>query len=221
MAVDPQQYLRRSPVYPRLQTAGARFVEIADTLVASAYPDTSPPRLGLADLSPLPRTGVKGPHAWSWLHEQGWPVPERNNAALAAAEGDYVLRLSDREALLAANPVGTGDAIGRLETAIPGNGAWHAPRRDSHCAFLLRGDDAVACLAKVCGIDCRPQHLPQGTLAQTSVARLNSVVCRIPLDETPSFLILADTAAAIWFWDNLLDAMDEFGGGPLGVDEIG
>jgi len=221
MAVDPQEYLRRSPVYPRLQTAGARFVEIGDTLVASAYPDTPPPRLGLVDLSPLPRTGVKGPGAWSWLREQGWPVPEGNNASLATAEGDHVLRLSDREALLAAHPTGPGDAISRLEGAIPGEGVWHAPRRDSHCAFLLRGNDAPACLAKVCGIDFRSQHFPQGAIAQTSVARLNSVVCRIPLDDTPSFLLLADIASAIWFWDNLLDAMDEFGGGPLGVNEIG
>ncbi len=221
MAVDPQQYLRRSPVYPRLQTAGARFVEIGDTVIAGAYPDTPVPRLGLVDLSPLPRTGVKGPRAWSWLREQGWPVPERNNASLTTADGDHVLRLSDREALVAANPGGASVAITRLEATIPGDGVWHAPRRDSHCAFLLRGDDAVACLAKVCGIDFRPRHFPEGTIAQTSVARLNSVVCRIPGGDTPSFLILADTASAIWFWDNLLDAMDEFGGAPLGVDEIG
>lgn len=221
MPVDPQHDLRRSPVYPRLQTAGARFVESGDTVIASAYPDTPAPPLGLVDLSPQPRTGIKGPRAWSWLDDQGWPVPDANNTTAATSEGDVVLRLSDRESVVAAQPTGTGEAIERLEAAIPGDGVWHTPRRDSHCAFLLRGDDAVSCLAKVCGIDFRHQHFPEGTIAQTSVARLNSIVCRMPHRATPSFLILADTASAIWFWDNLLDSMDEFGGGPLGVHEIG
>jgi len=85
---------------------------------------------------------------------------------------------------------------------------------------LMRGDDVTACMAKLCGVDLRPGPFPNESAAQTSVARLSAIVYRIGLDATPSVLLLTDRASAIWFWDVLLDAMNEFGGGPLGVDEI-
>jgi sarcosine oxidase subunit gamma len=220
MASIPQQYARRSPVYPRLASAGATFTEVEGTAIGATYPDTPAPPLGLVDLSPLPRVGIKGPRAWSWLREQGWPVPAHNNLGAVTAQGDRVISLSDREALVLAAPVGTGEAVTHLERSIPGDGAWHAPRRDSHCAFLMRGDDVTACMAKLCGVDLRPGPFPDESAAQTSVARLSAIVYRIGLDATPSVLLLTDRASAIWFWDVLLDAMNEFGGGPLGVDEI-
>ena len=223
MPVAPDDFHRKSFVQPRLVEAGARFEAAGDTAVARAFPARETPALGLADLSPLPRTGVKGPRALDWIGEQGWPIPEANNLARATPSGDGVLRLGDREALVAAAPAGDGEAVRALEAAIPGDGAWHVPRRDSHFAFALQGEAAVACLAKLCGVDLRPARFPAGSVAQTSVARLNAVVCRPPSDDGDTarrFDLYGDSASAIWFWDVLLDAMAEFGGGPLGLDEL-
>lgn len=221
MPVLPDQFHRKSFVYPRLLGAGAEFDTVADAAVAVGFPGRAAPALGLADLSPLPRTGVRGRRALAWLDEQGWPVPEENNQALASADGDLVLRLGDSEALVAAAPAGDGAAVRELERSIPGDGAWHVPRADSHCAFALHGAEAVACLAKLCGVDLRPRHFPAGAIAQTSVARINTIVCRPPADEHGhTFHLLADSASALWFWDVLLDAMNEFGGGPIGVRDL-
>ena len=215
MSVTPEQFNRRSFVYPRLVAAGAEFREIAGAALASAFPQQAQePPLGLADLCPVPRTGVKGPRALAWLREQGWPVPAENNQAVRSDDGHLIARLADGEALILGPATGDGRAVYDLEAAIPGAGAWATPRRDSSCWFRLQGDAAGDCLQKLCGVDLREKSFPVGAIAQTSVARLNCVVVR---DADNTFHLLADSAAAIWFWDNLLDAMAEFGGGPAGA----
>ncbi len=219
MAVTPEHFNRRSFIYPRLIEAGAEFADVGDAAVAARYPHDAP-ALGLVDLSPLPRTGIKGPWALEWLAGQGWPIPEENNQAAHTESGGLVLRLGNREAFVLSGPGGNGDTVDTLERAVPGDGAWHMPRRDSHAWFLLRGEAAVECMAKLCGVDLREARFPRGAIAQTSVARLNTVVCRDIAGPTPGFHLLADSASAIWFWDALLDAMQEFDGGPLGIQEI-
>lgn len=225
MSITPEQFNRRSFVYPRLVAAGARFVGVGDAAAAAAFPDRPDPALGLVDLSPLPRTGIKGPRALSWLQERGLPVPARNNAAEQAEDGTLVCRLSDRELLILTAPARATRDQGRrildLESAVPGEGVWTVPRADSHAWFSLRGPAAAECLQKLCGVDLREAHFPAGMIAQTSVARLNAVVCRVTASETSTFHILADSASALWFWDALLDAAEEFGGGPLGLREAG
>lgn len=220
MSIAPEQYNRRSFVYPRLVAAGARFVAIGDAAVADAFPDAANPALGLVDLSPLPRTGLKGPRALAWVQERGWPVPEQNNRAQQATNGSLVCRLSDRELLILADPASAPSAHGQdvcaLERDAPGVDVWSVPRRDSHAWFVLRGAHAVDCLQKLCGVDLRDDTFPPGMIAQTSVARLNTVVCR---DPHAGFHLLADSASALWFWDALLDAAGEFGGGPMGLSE--
>ena len=220
MGITPEQFSRRSFIHARLVAAGAELEAISDTAVAARYPHTTTPPLGLADLSPLPRTGLKGPHALAWMREHDWPVPAANNLASTCETGERVLRLSDREAWVLGAWGDAGQAVRHLETQIPGAGIWHVPRRDSHAWFLLEGDSATACLAKLCGVDLRPQVFACGQVAQTVVARMNAVVCRDPTDTICRFHLLADSASAIWFWDTLLDAMEEFGGGPIGVREL-
>jgi sarcosine oxidase subunit gamma len=219
MAVTPEHFNRRSFIYPRLIEAGAEFAEVTDAAVAARYPHDAP-ALGLVDLSPLPRTGIKGPKALDWLSEQGWPVPEDNNQAAHTESGGLVLRLGNREAFVLAGARSDGDTVRMLERSIPGDGAWPMPRRDSHAWFMLRGDAAIDCMAKLCGVDLREAKFPRGAIAQTSVARLNTIVCRDVAGAKPGFHLLADSASAIWFWDALLDAMQEFGGGPLGTHEL-
>ena len=221
MSLLPQDHHRRSFVHPRLVAAGATFDDIGDAAVAASYPETGTPTLGLVDLSPLPRTGIKGPRACAWPAEQGWAVPGIDNTAVATENGSQVLRLGPRELLILSAAGGSGDDVRALEAAIPGDGAWAVPRRDTNAWFQLRGEQAIDCLAKLCGVDLREGRFPPGAIAQTSVARLNAVVCRDLAAPVPAFHLLADSASALWFWDILLDAMAEYDGGPLGVHQLG
>jgi len=221
MSMRPEDRNRRSFIYPRLIEASAEFGEIEDSVVALGFPGEEPPPLGLTDLSPLPRTGLRGRGALTWLSEQGWSVPANNNTALQTGAGGTLLRLRDYEALVLCGPrdEAPGHEIFDLERHIPGGNVWHAPRRDSHCWFQLRGAAAVDCMAKLCAVDLRPHVFPAGSVAQTSVARLNTIVYAGFEPDITTFGLLADSASAIWFWDTLLDAMGEYGGRPVGLHE--
>jgi sarcosine oxidase subunit gamma len=72
-------------------------------------------------------------------------------------------------------------------------------------------------MAKLCGMDLRPKRFPAGSIAQTSVARLNAIV----IAQAGGFYLLADSAAAEYFWACLTDAMAEFGGSTIGAACLG
>ena len=95
--------------------------------------------------------------------------------------------------------------------------AYMLPRFDGLFWFALTGASATDCLAKVCGVDLRESAFPPGSVAQTSVARLNAVIVRVDAVAAPLFHLLGDSASAEYAWTSLLDAMQEFGGRPVGL----
>ncbi len=172
-------------------------------------------KLKLADLSLIPRWGLKGRDAFAWLAAQGASVPTRDNLAERQRDGSLIARLSPGEALvLAALPDGQATLRAAIE-ALPSEGigaCYPAPRWDSHCRFGLSGADAPRMFAKLCGVDLAVQSFPNGSVAQTSVARLSAIIIRHDIGNAVAFSLLADTASAEYLWDCLIDAMDEFSG---------
>ena len=219
---SPSRFPRRSFVYRQLLNAGAEFAEIGDAAVAVRYPGRGglASRLALADFSPLPRCGFKGPLALSWLRDQGAEVPEANNQAILQPDGSLIARLADTEALLLGDIDPSVDAADWWRTTEPGEGCYPAPRRDSHAWFLLCGQQAPECLAKLCGVDLRPRHFDALEVAQTMVARLPAIVIRHDRGGVWAYHLLADSASAVYFWDALIDAMGEFFGGPAGLNAV-
>jgi sarcosine oxidase subunit gamma len=215
---DPIQHQRRSFVYRKLAAVGATFREMADTAVAASIPGATP-ALGLADLSPLPRLGYKGPNALSVLGAAGLQIPEENNMALPVPGGGLVARLADSEALLLGDPTGVGDPLAAYGD-VAGAGCYAMPRRESHAWFLLVGDSGAECLAKICGVDLRPHRFDEERVAQTSLARINGIIIRGDRGEGLVYHLLADSASAPYLWDCVIDAMAEFEGGPIGIDMI-
>ncbi len=57
-------------------------------------------------------------------------------------------------------------------------------------------------------------------MVQTSVARLNAIVVNACMATLPVFHLLCDRASAHYLWGALLDAMDEFGGKPAGIEAL-
>ena len=74
--------------------------------------------------------------------------------------------------------------------------------------------------AKVCGVDLRPAMFAVDAVAQTSVARLNAIVVRADLETVPAFRLLGDSASAAYMWESLLDAMAEYGGAAVGLNDL-
>lgn len=218
MTTDPTQYARRSFVYRRLRDAGAVFTDCGDAAVADAFPGRGglPSRLALIDLSPLPRIGFKGPQTLEWLSRQAVTVPAQNNRAERQTDGALAIRLADAEVTLLGDIDGKDNTIGRLEARAPNGACYPVPRRDSHAWFVLCGAKAPDCLRKLCGVDLRIERFDDLAVAQTSLARLSTQIIRQDHGGSPAFHLLADSASALYLWDVLVDAMDEYLGGLAG-----
>ena len=227
--VAPTAHPRRSFLYRTLQGLGARFAEVNGAAVAGDFGDPAAElersrRMGLADLSPLPRTGFKGTGTVEWLTGQGLQVGPDSNRAYVQAGGELALRLAPTEVLLVDSLAASGALAARL------NAAWSwgeerprrligypMPRSESHFWLAVTGASAPAMFAKICGVDLRPHKAAPGAVAQTSVAKMSAIIVRHDLGGVPGFYLLADSASAEYMWTCVVDAMDEFGGGPIGL----
>ena len=215
----------RSPIDKAVRAAGGTCGEHAGVTVVTDFGDpggeaAAARRLGLSDLSPLPRVGFRGPGAREWLTARGVDLPDEPNRACIQPDGAIALTRSWTEVLVLGAIHGADSLCARLEAGA--SDAHHArayplPRFDGLFWFALTGASAAECLAKVCGVDMREPAFPVGSVAQTSVARLSAVIVRVDAGATPLFHLLGDSASAEYAWTSLLDAMREFGGRPVGL----
>ncbi|MCQ4345947.1 sarcosine oxidase [Pseudomonas stutzeri] len=223
-ALQAQQFTERSPLYRR--HAGATLGQLGDSVVVAHYGehDESPQlqRCALIDLSNLARVGFRGAQAADYLSGRGYALPEAPNRALTQADGGHVARLSQTEYLLLGSLRDAGSRVAGEERdwQLGAGGNYLLPRQDSHAWLLLTGEHISEVMAKLCGVDLRPEAFPVGAVAQTSAARINVIVVNLPEGELPCFHILCDRASADYFWGALLDAMAEFGGQPAGIDAL-
>jgi sarcosine oxidase, subunit gamma len=224
--LDPISFSRRSFIYRELQALGATFGEVngsaaALALGADTAAETETARnLAIADLTALRRGGYKGWTALDWLRGQGVPVGE-NNTTVAADDGTRIARLADSEALILGGLDGRSTLLDKVEAGwslTSAVGAYPVPRPETNFWFGIAGRHAATMMAKICGVDMRPRRFAPGAVAQTSVARMTAIVIRRDLGATLAYDMLADSAAAAYMWRCLRDAMDEFGGKPVGLE---
>lgn len=227
---SPIALARRSFIYRFLEAAGARFGEVNGGAAAMdfgmpvAEEAAQARRLGLADLSVLPRTGFKGAGTVEWLTAQGLSIGPDSNKAYRQSGGELALRLAPGEIFLIDDLAASGSLIKRL------NDAWSwgdekprtlvgypVPRAESHAWFAVTGEQSATMFAKICGVDLRPHRFPNGSIAQTSLAKMSGIIVRADLGSTLSYYVLADSASAEYLWVCLVDAMAEFGGAPIGL----
>ncbi|MDX1424537.1 MAG: hypothetical protein R3322_15435 [Kiloniellales bacterium] len=228
----PDNFLFRSYVYRKLLELNVNFETLGDAAVAWDFGDPAGEaeaarRLGLADLSPLPRLGVKGPGTADWLAGLGVRIPQQSNQATRQAGGALAARLAPAELLLLGGlagdpaPLDAVAAAWRAEPHAPvplqSPRGYLLPRRHSHFWFLVSGERAAQMFAKLCGVDLRPGKFADGAIAQTSLARMNAVVIRDDRGGALAYHLLGDSASAAYLWDCLTDAMAEFDGRPVGL----
>jgi sarcosine oxidase subunit gamma len=225
-SANPQEALRRSFNYRDLVGAGARFRPLGDGMVAADYNGAneagSARVLGVAELSPLPRCGFKGPRVADWLASKGVPLGPESNRAYQVDNGILAARLAPSEVVLLGPLGGDHAPIATLEKAwsYDVDGVWPVPRRDASFWFAITGEESSTMFAKICGVDLRPRSFANLSIAQTSVARTNCIVIRADIGEVSAFHLLGDSASASFMWTSLLDAMTEFGGRAVGLDAL-
>jgi sarcosine oxidase, subunit gamma len=229
-SLEPATLKRRSFIYRTLAKAGAEFVEVNGGAVAMRYPARVESeaaiarRMALADLSVLPHGGFKGRGTVEWLTTQGLTIGADSNKAYAQGDGELAARLAPTEIFLLDSLQGTGRLISTLNRAWrwaasaprPQQG-YPTARQDSHAWFMVTGEKAAEMFSKICGVDLRPQRCPVGTIAQTSIAKMNGIIIRADLGRTLAYHLLVDIASAEYLWNCLVDAIAEYDGGIVGL----
>ncbi|MBU1330971.1 MAG: sarcosine oxidase [Gammaproteobacteria bacterium] len=224
MSLHAEHFSERSPLYRLHQ--GGQLSALGESCIVSTYgagdERAHAAHCGLLDLSNLARVGFRGAASAAYLEARGYQLPAAPNQALAQADGSQVLRLSQAEYLLLGSLQDAGARVRQEELAwqFDDTPNYLLPRQDSHAWLLLSGTCQAEVMAKLCGVDLRAEAFPVGSVAQTSAARINVIIANLPLGELPCLHILCDRASADYFWGALLDAMQEFGGQPVGLDAL-
>ncbi|MFJ4385375.1 sarcosine oxidase [Pseudomonas sp. NPDC089408] len=176
----------------------------------------------LTDLTELARVGFRGGDSAAYLQARGYHLPSLPNQAVLQADGGWVARLSQTEYLLLGSLADDGTRLAgeEAEWVQDGQRNYLLPRQDSHAWLQLSGVHASAVMAKLCGVDLRAKAFPVGAVAQTSAARINVIVVNVSGDQRPALQLLFDRASLAYLREAMLDAMDEFEGGWVGVDEL-
>lgn len=149
------------------------------------------------------------------------------NCAGVSQDGCLVTRLGMEEVLLMDSIKSDNPVVNTLEKtwlAQQGNESepmgYPLPRQDSHACFGLTGEKVSHMFAKLCAVDLRPQKFSNLSIAQTSIARIASIVIRNDLSGACTYLLLTDSASAEYLWDCLIDAMQEFDGQVVGCSNF-
>ena len=228
--INPQAFERRSPVYRCLTGKDTEYVAVNGGAVVSstgspATEKEAATRLALCDLSLLPRMGFKGPGTVAWLTLQGVSLPPGVNTTARTNDGILISQLGMTEFLILSDLNYAGDPGHRLMNTGENNetaaaGTYRLPRQDSHCCFAVTGSFAAGMFAKLCAIDLRSHKFLNLSVAQTSVARVSSIIIRSDLAETACYLVLTDTTFAEYLWHCLVAAMAEYGGEVIGLNSL-
>jgi sarcosine oxidase subunit gamma len=211
----PDHHLRRTPLRVSLEKAGARWTALDDIAIADGLGTIEGARhLAITDLSPLPRLGFKGRETIPAMQKRGVVLEATPNRAYRQPDGGLCLVLASTEVILLSPLGGDNGRLHGLHDAsrIEDNErTYPLLRSDSHAWFVVSGAKAPEMFAKICGVDLRLTKFPDLSIAQTSVAKLSAIVTRADIRDTPAFHILADSASALYFFDCLTDAAQEFG----------
>jgi sarcosine oxidase subunit gamma len=191
------------------------------SLQAERYIGLSPlQNCTLIDLTDMPRVGFRGQQSAEYLNARGFYLPDAPNRAVTQADGSHVARLSQTEYLILGSLQDRGQRIADEEARweLDHSANYLLPRQDSHAWLQLCGLHVAEVMAKLCGVDLRPQAFAPGSVAQTSAARINVIVINLGSEELPAFQILCDRASLEYFKGAVLDAMGEFDGKLLELD---
>jgi sarcosine oxidase, subunit gamma len=173
----------------------------------------------IANLSAESRVGFKGHGTLPAMKTRNFVFDDAPNRVYRQPDRVLCLVLGKGEVLLLGPVCGEKSRLKELEATWrieDQEYTYPVPRADSHAWFAIRGSAAPAMFAKLCGVDLTVTKFPNMSIAQTSVARVNSIVFR----DGPVLHLLADSASANYMKACLVDAAAEFGGKWATVEEI-
>lgn len=172
--------------------------------------------LGLTDLSCLPRFGIKGSSAETWLLAQGLAAPSQFNSWVEGPQGVLVLRLGSSEFLIEdqLNSTFCQKLLAFNQAEIPG--AYQVARADA--ALVLSGSEVLSLLSEVCVLDLRDSKLADQQVVMTQIAGISATLIRQSLNDKHLYRIWCDGTYGVYMWETLYEIAQELGGGAVGFN---
>ena len=164
--------------------------------------------LALMDLSLQQRSGVRGAGARAYLVQQSYPVPSAPNQLVPAASGAWVMSLSHREFWLL-QPEQKAIASAMQGEALADD-VWPLYCQHGHAWLQLAGEPRAEVMATLCGVDLSQAVFPEGSVVQTQVARVTSVIAHHAEGPDGVFWLFVDQSLAVYLWEALEDAITGF-----------
>ncbi len=213
-------YLRTSPLHDAFDALQPTWSESHGMRVASRVGD-DPSRLealALADLSFLPKSGLKGPAAVQWLSAQGVAVPAEANTWTALAADGVIARLGRSEFFLEDGAAGGIAARMRTELGTGTDGVYPVIRQDA--GILLAGARSNELLVHTCNVNFNEIDPNGGIAVMTQMIGVSVLVIRKSLRRLPCYRIWCDPTFAQYFWETLSEIAVELGGGVIGTETL-
>ncbi|RXJ70456.1 hypothetical protein CS022_23245 [Veronia nyctiphanis] len=176
-------------------------------------PKREPSSLVFSDATTSNRIGFRGTKAAAFLQQHNISLPDMTNHAIQMSNGLLVLRLSHTEFWLVDHSNLNTTTLSDLEKASDDtSNVTRLYCQHGVAMFVLSGTACPQMFAKVCAVDLQLDAFGRGSIAQTSVARVSSIVVRVPTadEQETCFYIFSDISSAGYLWHALDDAAAEF-----------
>ena len=208
---------RRSPVHDLLEPMRPVWTKVQGMAAVLRFSDPQQEerlkgRLALADLSCLPRLGLKGGRVLPWLQENGLQTAEALYAVTPIEDHGILVRI-DREEVILEDGL-QGEAVSRIQDRLSANppGVYRVERQEA--SFLLIGSRTHEVLSQTCGHDFRE------SAGQVVLSRVAGVSCRllqVEVSGIAGFRIWLDPSYSVYLWKTLLGIVREDGGDAVGL----
>ena len=192
-----------------------RNMEVPKHFGAPKQEEAAIDELALADLSVLPKFGVKGPGAAAWLAESGSKVPDGVYTWTSLEEkSGRIIRIGLQEFFL--EDGFTTDRVEKMiETFEPSPGVYPVIRQDA--GYLLCGRLAPRVLAQTCGVNLSE---PDNKVVFSRVAGVSCMLMATELEDLFTVRLWCPASYGIYLWTTLLEIVHDLGGMPIGLESL-
>ncbi len=213
-------YLRTSPLHDTFTALQPTWTGLHGMRIASRVggDPVNLETVAMADLSFLPKAGLKGPSAAQWLTTQGVTIPAEANTWTALPDDGVIARLGRSEFFLEDGAAGGLAARMRAALGAGADGVYPVIRQDA--GILLAGARSNELLVQTCNVNFEEIGPAGGIAVMTQMIGVSVLVIRKSLRQLPCYRIWCDPTFARYFWETLSGIAVELGGGVIGTETL-
>ena len=172
--------------------------------------------VALADVSHLPKCGLKGPDAMQWLRDHGIEPPAESNRWLPLPSGGVIARLGRSEFFI--EDGAGGSVVSNMRTALGNDvsGVYPVIRQDAGIA--LTGSRVNELLLQTCNVNFAALETGARNAVMTQMIGVSVLAIRVADEPHPRYRIWCDPTFAPYFWETLAEIAVELGGGVVATE---